>query len=91
MANIGSTIITSNCNHGLNEEDCIRIHIPKRTRLINLLIKPRVTYISSDIRNSSFEIKNRRMTWREWRGEMHQLIMDFIDDEVESYEREIIY
>lgn len=91
MANIERTVITSSCNHGLNEGDVMRVNLPKSARLLNLLTKPRVTYISAGISNTSFEIKQRRMTWSEWSGEINQLFVDVLDDEIETYEREVIY
>ena len=91
MANIERTVITSSLNHGLNDGDIIRVALPKADRLINLMTRPRMTYISAGISNTSFEIKQRRMTWNEWIGEMKQLFVDLIDDEIEAYEFELIY
>ena len=67
----------------------IKIHKPIRTRIKELLTRPRVAVIVGFNGSNELKIEHRRISWQEWRAEAQSILIDLIDDQLDKYENEV--
>ena len=82
------TLTTSSYCEGF-EGAIIKIHKPFRTRIKELLTRPRVAVIVGFNGSNELKIEHRRISWQEWRAEAQSILIDLIDDQLDKYENEV--